>query len=144
MGESRDVQTRSQVKTCVRKGCEMSGVLFSLVMNWVMRRTTEDQQKGIRWTLFDTLEDLDFTDDLALLSHTHQHMQEKTRRLSKFGQQVGLRTNKRKTEVITLNVNASAPVLLLMTRPFRAQRLLPIWAALSDRMEAIRRIFRAD
>ena len=66
----------------------MSGVLFSLVMNWVMRRTTEDQQKGIRWTLFDTLEDLDFTDDLALLSHTHQHMQEKKCRLGKFAQQV--------------------------------------------------------
>ena len=74
----------------------MSGVLFSLVMNWVMRRTTEDQQKGIRWTLFDTLEDLDFTDDLALLSHTHQHMHEKTRRLSMFGQQVGLQIRKRK------------------------------------------------
>ena len=56
------------------------------------------------------LEDLDFADDLALLSHTHQHMQEKTCRLSKFGQQVGLQISKRKTEVMTLNVNAQAPV----------------------------------
>ena len=39
-------------------------------------------------------------------------MQEKTRRLSKFGQQVGLQISKRKTEVMTLNVNAPAPVLL--------------------------------
>ena len=54
----------------------------------------------------------DFADDLALLSHTHRHMQEKTRRLSKFGQQVGLQISKRKTEVMTLNVNAPAPVLL--------------------------------
>ena len=77
-----------------------------------MRRTTEDQPRGIRWTLFDTLEDLDFADDLALLSHTHQHMQEKTCRLSKFGHQVGLQISKRKTEVMTLNVNAPAPVLL--------------------------------
>ena len=58
------------------------------------------------------LEDLDFTDDLALLSHMHQHMQEKTRRLSKFGQQVGLQISERKTEVVTLNVNAPDPVLL--------------------------------
>ena len=77
-----------------------------------MRRTTEDQPRRIRWTLFDTLDDLDFDDDLALLSHVHQHMREKTRRLSKFGQQVGLQISKRKMEVMTLNVNAPAPVLL--------------------------------
>ena len=61
-----------QVKTGVRQGCVMPAVLYNLVIDWVMRRTTEDQPKGIRWTLFDTLEDLDFVDDLALLSHTHQ------------------------------------------------------------------------
>ena len=49
-----------------------------------MRRTTENQARGIRWTLLSTLEDLDFADDLALVSHTHQHMQEKTSRLSTF------------------------------------------------------------
>ena len=58
------------------------------------------------------MEDPDFTDDLALLSHMHKHMQEKTHHLSKFGQQVGLQISKRKTEVMTLNVNAPAPVLL--------------------------------
>ena len=61
-----------QVKTGVRQECVMPAVLYNLVIDWVMRRTTEDQPKGIRWTLFDTLEDLDFVDDLALLSHTHQ------------------------------------------------------------------------
>ena len=84
----------------------------SLVIGWVMRRTTEDQPRGIRWTLFDMLEDLDFADDLALLSHTHHHMQEKTRHLSKFGRQVGLQISKRKTEVMSVNMNAPAPVLL--------------------------------
>ena len=39
-------------------------------------------------------------------------MQEKTWRLSKSGQQVGQQISKRKTEVMTLNVNAPAPVLL--------------------------------
>ena len=39
-------------------------------------------------------------------------MQEKTCWLSWFGQQVGLQTSKRKTEVMTLIVNAQAPVLL--------------------------------
>ena len=58
-----------QVKTGVRQGCVMSAVLFNLVIGWVMRHITEDWSRGIRWALFDMPEDLDFTNDLALLSH---------------------------------------------------------------------------
>ena len=53
--------------------------IFNMTIDWVMRRTKEDQSRGIRWTLFSTPEDLDFADDLALIFHTHQHMQENTR-----------------------------------------------------------------
>ena len=58
------------------------------------------------------LEDLDLTDDLhvALVSHTHQHMQEKTSHLSTFAQQVGLKIRQKKTEVMMLNVQHPAPV----------------------------------
>ena len=75
-----------------------------------MRHTTEDQSRGIRWTLFSTLEDLDFADDLALVPHTHQHMQEKTTRLSTYAQQVGLKISQKKTEVMLLNVSNPRPV----------------------------------
>ena len=51
--------------------------------------------------LLSTLEDLDFADDLALLSHTHQHM---------FAQQVGLKISQKKTEVMMLNVSNPSPV----------------------------------
>jgi len=98
------------VKTGVRQGCVMSAVLFNLVIDWVMRRTTEDASRGIRWTPFSALDDLDFADDLALLSHTHQHIQDKTDRLHTYGQQVGLRISTRKTEMMTLNVNTPAPI----------------------------------
>ena len=37
--------------------------------------------------------------------------QEKTRRLGKFGQQGRLQISERKSEIMTLNVNAPAPVL---------------------------------
>ena len=59
-----------QVKTGVCQGCVMSVVLFNPVIDWVMQHTTEDQPRWIRWTLFETLEDADFADDLALLSHS--------------------------------------------------------------------------
>ena len=74
-----------------------------------MRRTTEDQPRGIRWTLFLTLEVLDFADDLALVSHTHQNMQEKTSRVSTFAQQEGLKF-RQKTDVMMLNVQHPALV----------------------------------
>ena len=86
----------------------MSAVLFNLVIDLVMQRTTEDQPRGIRWMLFDTLENLGFADDVVLLSHMHRLMQEKTRCLSKFGQQAELQISKRKTEIMTWNVNAPA------------------------------------
>ena len=62
----------------------MSAMLFNMTIYCVMRRTTDDQSWGIRWTLLSTLEDVDFGDDLALVSHTHQHIQEKTTRLSTY------------------------------------------------------------
>ena len=99
-----------KVTTGVRQGCVMSAILFNLVIDWVLRKTTEDSQRGIRWTLFSNLEDLDFADDLALMSHSHKHIQEKTDRLCTFGAQVGLKVSKKKTEVMTLNINEPASV----------------------------------
>ena len=98
------------VKTGVRQGCPMSALLFNLAIDWMMGQTTSDRIWGIRWILLSTLEDLDFVDDLALLSHTHQNMQEKTTCLSMFAQQVGLKISQKKTEVMMLNVSNSSPV----------------------------------
>ena len=82
----------------------MSSMLFNIAIDWVLCRTMEDQRRGIRWTPFTILEDLDFADDLALLSHTRQHIQEKTDRLSMFSNQVGLRISLKNTEAMCVNV----------------------------------------
>ena len=99
-----------QVKTGVRQGCVMSSVLFNMVIDWVMRKTTCDTKRGIRWKINTVLEDLDFADDIALLSHTHEHMQEKTKRLSEFAQTIGLNISEKKTEVMTLNTTNNMPI----------------------------------
>ena len=52
----------------VRQGCVMLGFLFLTVIDWVMSRTVENNRNGLRWKLTITLNDLDFADDLALLS----------------------------------------------------------------------------
>ena len=94
----------------VKQGCVMSALLFNITIDWVMKQTTQDKNRGIRWNLFTNLNDLDFADDLALLSHTHSHIQEKGNRLQIKAKKVGLKINKRKTEVNTLNVQDPAPV----------------------------------
>ena len=49
------------------------------------------------------LEDLDFADDLALLSHRLQDMQEKVNALSEAAKRVGLKISQEKTKVLRLN-----------------------------------------
>ena len=40
-----------KIKSGVKQGCVLSGFLFLLVVDWVMKRTTADKQRGIRWNL---------------------------------------------------------------------------------------------
>ncbi len=86
------------VKTGVKQGCVMSGFLFLLVIDWVMKKTTKDNNSGIRW-----YEDLDFADDIALLSTIHAQMQKKTNSLASHAKQVELKINSKKTKTTRLN-----------------------------------------
>ena len=47
---------------------------------------------GIQWTMFNQLDDLDFADDIALLSHSHQQMQEKLTQVERRAAETGLLT----------------------------------------------------
>ena len=103
-----------EVKTGVRQGCLLSPFLFLLAVDWVVRQTTSGRRNGIQWTLFRQLEDLDFADDLALLSHSQNQMQQKTELLSSFSGGIGLRIHSGKTKVLRVNA-ANAPVTLQET-----------------------------
>ena len=92
-----------KVESGVRQGCILSPILFLITIDWVMKNTTADKPRGIQWTLFSKLEDLDFADDLALLSSSHNHIQEKTNRLCRFAQQTGLTINEKKTQIMKIN-----------------------------------------
>ena len=60
----------------------MSGFLFSLRFNWVMRKATAEKRRGRRWNFTTVLmEDLDFADGIALLSSKFNSLHEKTGRL---------------------------------------------------------------
>ena len=75
-----------------------------------MKKTTEQGKNGIQWTLWTQLEDLDFADYIALLSHTQQQMQAKTDRMAEAAGSVGLRINKGKSKILKINANNLDPI----------------------------------
>ena len=77
-------------------------MIFSLVVDWVLNQTM-DHPKGLQWTFAKTLEDLDFADDIGLLSHYFKHKQEKSQGLSKVALQTGLEINTQKTKSMRVN-----------------------------------------
>ncbi|XP_033106313.1 uncharacterized protein LOC117108408 [Anneissia japonica] len=70
---------------------ELVLIIKSVFDNYTCRvgHATAKQKKGIRWTLFSTLEDLYFAVDLALFSHCHDHLQEKTTQLNEVAKHIG-------------------------------------------------------
>lgn len=48
------------------------------------------------------LEDLDFADDIALLSHRHRDMQIKTNHLANTAEKIGLKINNTKTKIMKI------------------------------------------
>ena len=91
-----------EVKSGVRQGCVMSGFIFVLIMDWVMRHTN-DRRRGLRWKFTSVLEDLDYADDVALLSSRFGDLQDKTDRLVDIAGIVGLKINPHKTKTLRMN-----------------------------------------
>ena len=92
-----------KILTGVKQGCVLSPVLFGLAMDWLMRQTIGVATRGLKWTgTQETLEDLDFADDIALLSVSAEDMQLKTDRLYEMGQRIGLKISEKKTQLMAL------------------------------------------
>jgi len=73
---------------------------------------TRDRRRGIRWGQVDRLEDLDFADDLCLLSEAPGEMQTKLGDLIKLAGKVGLTINIKKTKALRVNTNKTEPFML--------------------------------
>ena len=83
----------------VHQGCLQSPSLFLLVMDWIMKETTE----GIQWSLSKHLEDIDFADDVSLLSQRHNDMTRKLERMRETAAMTGLKITTQKTKSLRVN-----------------------------------------
>ena len=91
------------MNTGVRQGTLLPPMIFIMVMDWIMREVESQGKTGIQWTLTSQLHDLDYADDICLLSQKPQHMQTKTDHLALVAEKTGLRIRKEKTKVMRAN-----------------------------------------
>ncbi|VDO78226.1 unnamed protein product [Schistosoma mattheei] len=66
---NRCIQSEDQGQT------RLPTLLFSPMIDWIVKTSTFEGMHGIRWTAYMQLDDLDTRDNLALLFHTHEQIQ---------------------------------------------------------------------
>ena len=98
------------IKTGVKQGCILSPFLFTLCIDWLMKETTKTERRGITWTLTNVIEDIDFADDICLLSQSHNDMQQKTNDLNANGGCLGFKTSTSKTKEMRMNSKSREPI----------------------------------
>lgn len=105
-----------RIKSGVKQGCMMSGFLFLLALDWTTRKATTDKRRGIWWNFATVLEDLDFADDIALLTSKFNDLQEKTGRLTEEAARVGLKLNARKCKTLRTEYSSNSESIVVNGR----------------------------
>ena len=108
----RQLTDSFEIKTGVKQGCLLSPFLFILALDWLLKEVTRGKRNGIQWTLWNQLDDLDFADDIALLSHNHDQMQNKTKLLRDTSQTIGLRIHSGKSKILKVKTSGSETIMV--------------------------------
>lgn len=98
-----NLSTLFPVQTGVKQGCLLSPLLFTIVIDHVMRKVVAGGERSVQWGIHDRLEDLDFADDICLLSQRHQDATKKIEKLGERAGKIGLKINVSKTKDLRNN-----------------------------------------
>ncbi|VDP42638.1 unnamed protein product [Schistosoma curassoni] len=77
-----------------------------------MKTSTSEGKHGIQWRARMQLDDMDFVDDLALLSQTQQQMQEKTTSVAAASAAVDINIHKGKSKIFKYNTACTNQITL--------------------------------
>ncbi|VDP46754.1 unnamed protein product [Schistosoma margrebowiei] len=77
-----------------------------------MKTSTSEGKHEVQWTSRMQLDDLDFADDLALLSQTQQQIQEKRNSVAAASAAVGLNIHRGKSEILRYNTACTNPITI--------------------------------
>jgi len=124
--------------TGVRQGCLLSPMIFIMVVAWIMKEMEDQGKTGIQWTLTTQPHDLNYTDDICLLSQKLQHMQTKTNNLERIAEKTGLRISKDKTKVMRANTKQQDKIKLKV-RIWKMSKASLIWVASSQNPEELKK-----
>ena len=103
----------------VMQGDTLAPFLFVIALDYALRQATKGREAELGFTITPrrsrrfpkvTLTDLDFADDICLLSNEIQQAQELLTRVESECGKVGLTLNAKKTEFITFNTSAHLPL----------------------------------
>ena len=72
-------------------------------MDGVLPTAFDGKKRGLTWRLQESLEDMQYADDVCLVFHKHEHMQRKLDDLWKESKKAGLKINSPNTEEISVN-----------------------------------------
>lgn len=90
-----------QVTSGVKQGCLLSPIIFIIILDYVMRHAIK--KRGIQWSPFSKLIDLDYADDIVAMTHSLAEMQEFIDDLVESAAIVGLKINVGKTNLMRVN-----------------------------------------
>ena len=79
--------------------------------------------------MFSHIEDLDYADDVALLSTNARHLQQKANVLNENAKKAGLYINMKKTKVTHLNLTEPHPHIMIDGEELEAVDDFTIWEA---------------
>lgn len=141
------ITEKIKIDSGVRQGCVLSPLLFLIATDWIMKRTCTNKQ-GLLWNFRQYLEDLEFADDVCLITEKLTHMQSKIHDLKINAEEIGLKINLNKSNIMPINPKNAGKVEIAGKEIKKSNEIVYLGSVLENETNCMkdinRRIMRAQ